>query len=626
MINLKIRLHRFLPLILVFAPIWAAGQSSTRFSPIHYYLSTPQPKNHLFQVKIEVGVAEGVDSIEFQMPKWSPGRYAVFDFARNVQEFSAAAGVCPLNTKCKLPTAATKRIDDQTWRVETRGVSGITVSYAVFGNDLSGTFSQLNEKHANFNGGSIFMYIVGHKPDPVSLDISAPPGWRITNGRMENPNQSSWTFPNYDVLIDTPTEISPDWTEDKFTVGEKRYRVVVHSLGEEGGKRSSLVSDIRKIVEAETTMWGPPEFSSYTFLIHFANDGRSSDGMEHLTSTQIIEPGSLNQADQYQDALDAVSHEFFHVWNVKRLRPVGLGPWDFTRDLRTEGLWVAEGFTNYYGHLMLRRAGIWSDQQLLSEFGRVVSRIENSQGSHLMSAVESSLSAPFIDGAESEQQTNLANTSVSYYYKGETIALVLDGLIRKQTNGKASLDDVMRQMYDEFYLNSPNDSYYLKGRAYTVDDVQRVASRVSGVNLDDFFRRYVWGVERLPYEDALSGVGLRFSKSTSGRIVLGINFDAAGELSVQSVTGGSIADKAGLSAGDQLVSLGGTKLTRANLNSTLSRSKPGETVVLSVRRDNRLVELPLKIRSVAADYTLEEVQEVPSAVREGRTAWLTGKR
>jgi predicted metalloprotease with PDZ domain len=145
------------------------------------------------------------------------------------------------------------------------------------------------------------------------------------------------------------------------------------------------------------------------------------------------------------------------------LRPVGLGPWDFTKDARTRGLWVAEGFTNYYGHVMQRRAGIWTNQQLLDTLGGIISRVENNPGTRMMSAVESSLSAPFIDGSESIQKTNLSNTSVSYYFKGEVIALVLDSLIRKQTNGRASLDDVMRQMYDEFYVKSPNDSYYLRG-------------------------------------------------------------------------------------------------------------------------------------------------------------------
>jgi predicted metalloprotease with PDZ domain len=166
-------------------------------------------------------------------------------------------------------------------------------------------------------------------------------------------------------MIDTPTEIAPDWTQDDFQVDNRQYHVVVHSLGSEGGKRPALVRDIEKIVRAETAMWGPPEFDSYTFLIHYAADHHSGDGMEHLTSTQIIQPGALADAGALEDTLDTVAHEFFHVWNVKRLRPLGLGPWDFTRPANTRGLWVAEGFTNYYGHLMLRRANLWDEARFL---------------------------------------------------------------------------------------------------------------------------------------------------------------------------------------------------------------------------------------------------------------------
>ena len=223
-------------------------------------------------------------------------------------------------------------MDDQTWRFNWVNYSiAFAMTYKVFGNDLSGTFSQLDSRHANFNGGSIFMYVVNHKQDPVSLTIIPPPGWRIVNGRIEKRDQRQWQFPNWDIMTDTPTEIAPDWTQDTFTIDGKQYHVVVHAFGKHGNKRPALVRDIEKIVRAEIAMWGPPEFDSYTFLIHFANDGHSGDGMEHLTSTQIIQPGELSDPEQYDGALATAAHEFFHVWNVKRLRPIELGPWDFTR-------------------------------------------------------------------------------------------------------------------------------------------------------------------------------------------------------------------------------------------------------------------------------------------------------
>ena len=352
------------------------------------------------------------------------------------------------------------------------------------------------------------MYVVNHKPDPVMLAINPPPGWRIINGRTDRTDQREWQFPNFDVLMDTPTEIAPDWTDDQFQVDGKTYHVVVHSFGDEGGKRAALVRDIEKIVRAETAMWGPPEFDSYTFLIHFAADDHSGDGMEHLTSTQIIEPGALGEEGVYGDTLDTVAHEFFHVWNVKRLRPLELGPWDFTRPVSTRGLWIAEGITNYYGHLMRRRAELWDDTAFFKRESQTITGIENAPGSHLMSAEDSSLSAPFLDDAPHAQKTNLSNTSISYYPKGELIGLVLDLMIRGKTNGKASLDEVMRRMYDEFYLKSPNSSYYLRGRGYTNEDFRRVASEVSGVDLSAFFGLYVRGVTVLPYDEAFGYVGL----------------------------------------------------------------------------------------------------------------------
>ncbi|HXI61883.1 MAG TPA: hypothetical protein VNF70_04205, partial [Pyrinomonadaceae bacterium] len=310
---------------------------------IKYWLAMSHPASHLFEVTVEVGLPTEVRSLDFQMPKWSPGRYAVFDFAKNVQEVKARLA-CPAGLDCSLPDLSVTRVDDQTWRTEvgnlTPAGTSLMFSYKVFANDLSGTFSQLNARHANFNGGCVFMYLVNHKQDPVSLSVHPPNNWKIVNGWTARKDQSEWQFPNWDIMIDTPTEIAPDWTEDDFKVDGKEYRVVVHSLGNEGGKRRALVRDIEKLVKTETAMWGAPEFSSYTFLVHFANDAHSSDGMEHLTSTQIIMPGALADSSEYDEALDAIAHEFFHVWNVKRLRPLELGPWDFTRPANTRGLWI----------------------------------------------------------------------------------------------------------------------------------------------------------------------------------------------------------------------------------------------------------------------------------------------
>lgn len=616
--------------LLAVCTVPALAFSEQPLASINYQLAMPHPSSHLFDVsiKVEIKADENTESLDFQMPRWSPGRYSVFDFAKNVQEFEAdSKDHCAGDAPCELRPLPFTRVDDQTWRVQTNGRKVIEVDYKVYGDDLSGTFSQLNERHANFNGGSLFMYVVGHKPDPVTLKINPPPKWRIINAATTREGQLEWQFPNYDLLIDTPTEIAPDWTIDEFKVDGKTYRVVVHSLGDEGGKRQALVRDVERIVRTETAMWGPPEFDTYTFLVHFANDGISSDGMEHLTSTQIITSGALGEDATYKDAVDTIAHEFFHVWNVKRLRPAELGPWDFTRPLNTRGLWVAEGFTNYYGHLMQRRAGIWNDTELWQNLSQIVGAVENAPGSRLMSAEESSLSAPFLDGAMHAQNTNLSNTSVSYYYKGEVLALVLDLLIRSRTNGRASLDDVMRRLYDELYLKSPQATYYLRGRGYTPQDIERVVSEVAGTDFHQFFERYVRGREAPPYDEALATVGLRLVREmTPQSYTAGLSLDSLNPTSLKltGVRRNSPAEISDLHQGDELVSIGGANVTRANWQATLNRHKEGERIPFVVRRNNRTQTATLTLGPPESyEYSITEKKDASSSEIALRRAWLS---
>jgi predicted metalloprotease with PDZ domain len=494
------------------------GTAPAKSYNINYQLSMSNPASHLFEVSLTVETPEAVEAVDFQMPRWSPGRYAVFDFAKNVQEVHAATS-CPPTKSCEeggvLPVT---RLDTQTWRVFPRKGQGITFTYKVFANDLSGTFSQLDARHANFNGGSIFMYVVGHKQDPVRLTINAPENWRILNAATMRTDQHEWQFPNYDILIDTPTEIAPDFTVDEFKVDGKTYRVMVHSFGEERDKRAPLVQQIERVVRAEIALMGAPDYDSYLFMFHFDPTAPRGDGMEHLASTQIINTRALGQEGELEDALDTAAHEFFHVWNVKRLRPVELGPWDFTRPLNTRSLWIAEGLTNYYGGLMQRRAGIWNDERYFQALASSIGAVENAPGTRLISAEEASLIASFIDRTPHYQRTNLAETVVSYYSKGEVIGIVLDLLIRGKTGGRKSLDDVMRQMYEEFYVQSPQTTYYLRGRGYTGADFERKVSQVAGADMSGFFTNHVRGVETLPYKEAFAYVGLRLVQTPADTI------------------------------------------------------------------------------------------------------------
>jgi predicted metalloprotease with PDZ domain len=482
---------------------------------ISYQLSMSNPASHLFEVSLTVEPPKGAEAIDFQMPRWSPGRYAVFDFAKNVQEVRAETS-CPPAAPCPQGSVLdVTRLDTQTWRVFPRSAisKGVTVTYKVFANDLSGTFSQLDARHANFNGGSIFMYVVGHKQDPVRLSISPPANWRIINAATARPDQREWQFPNYDILIDTPTEIAPDFTVEEFLVDGKAHRVMVHSFGEEKGQRAALVRDIERVVRAEIALMGTPDYDSYLFMMHFDPTAPRGDGMEHLASTQIITTRALGDKGVGEDALDTAAHEFFHVWNVKRLRPVELGPWDFTRPVNTRSLWIAEGLTNYYGGLMQRRAGLLDDERYFRFLTGAIGSVENALGNPLISAEEASLIASFIDRTPHYQRTNLAATTVSYYSKGEVIGIVLDLLLRGRTRGRASLDGVMRGLYEEFYLKSPATTYYSRGRGYTGADFERAVSQAAGTDVSDFFTRHVRGTEPLPYDEAFAHVGLRLVKT-----------------------------------------------------------------------------------------------------------------
>ncbi len=588
---------------------------------IAYRLAMSHPASHLFEVTIDLNIPSNENSgfIDLQMPKWQPGRYAVADFAKNVQEFSAhsPSGILPW-----------QKIDDQTWRIQRQGSRIVTANYKIFGDDLSGTYAQLDVGHASYTGGETFMYVAGHKADAVQLHVDAPPGWRVINGRTEKPDQRDWKYPNYELMIDNPTEVGPDWTVDDFRLDGKTYHVVVHSRGDEGGRRPSFVRDVEKIVRAETKMWGTPEFDNYTFLFHFAADDRSGDGMEHLNSTQIIEPGFLADGGEYYGALRGAAHEFFHAWNVKRLRPDELGPWDWTKPAATRALWIAEGFTEYYGHEMYHRAGLEDSEAFLRTIADTIGSIENSPASKLMSAEASSMAAPFMDRASYRDRTNLRNSSLSYYSKGELIALNLDLLIRRKSHGQRSLDDVMRAAYDEFYVKSPAATYYLKGRGYSVDEFANVVSKVIGSDMNGWFAKYVRGVETLPYDEAFSGVGLRLIRTpshdayTAGITLEGQDRDAP---RLGTLRTGSAAEQAGLQQGDVLLSIAGTPVSRGNWLAMLNRYKQGDRVQVSVRRFRRTLDLTIQLGAPDVyDYRIEEIPTAAAEAKRLRAAWLDG--
>lgn len=457
----------------------------------------PVPAAHYFEVELRITRIHS-DSLDVQLPVWSPGRYAPMGFARNLQRFAA--------TDSAGKPIIIEELNGSRWRLRTRGRAAARITYRIFANTLDGTFSVLDTAHANWNGASVFVYVDGHKPDPVHLSVAAPTGWKVMNAAAANFEQREFDFANYDELIDTPTEVAPTISLDSFSADGRLYRVMLHNNGPlDSALRARFVHGVEKIVKQENLVIAPPPLAMYTFI---GNSGyKGDDGMEHLYSTQIITPHALVDTAAVDDFLDYASHEYFHVWNVKRIRPALLGPFDYTSERYEPSLWVAEGWTQYYGVLTLERTGITTPSRFLATLGEDITYDLTRPARTWISARESSMRAPFFDGAAQPMAVDEPSDFISYYTKGEGLALLLDIEIRTRTGDGRTLDDALRALKKRSW-DAPRASYYLQGRGYTELDVERAVSEAAGTDLHDWFARYVGGTEEMPFAEALANVGL----------------------------------------------------------------------------------------------------------------------
>ena len=485
----------------------AAASSAPAPFAIAYRIAMPEPATHLYEIALDVDGALG-NTLALQLPVWSPGRYARMDFAKNVQEFRV--------TTADGKALAWDKSDGSRWVVRTQGTRSIRVRYRVFANSLSGTFSVLDTAHANWNGASLFMYVENHKPDPVTLDILPPAGWHIVNGDTRTPDQRRFRFENYDRLVDTPTEVAPGFDLDSFVVDGKRYRTMIHHNGPRSeSARRRFVRDVEKIVRYENSVFGVPPLEQFTFLFNIGYDG--GDGMEHLYSTQIINRNRFDDTLTVLPGLTTAAHEYFHVWNVKRVRPVALGPFDYTREQNQPSLWVAEGWTQYYGLTALGRAGVVGTEAFYNTMAGLVQTNLTAPGRKEVSARMASFHAPFWDSAPHAQPNNGSQTYFSYYTKGAGLALYLDLYLRAKSGNQRSLDDVFNLLKQRTW-NAPRTSYYLQGRGYTERDVERAASDVAGEDMHPWFERHVGGTEDVDYDALLARAGLRLTRGDTWKI------------------------------------------------------------------------------------------------------------
>ena len=498
-------MHRTFLLLGVAGAVAAFSETQ---QPIHYTLSFPQLEHRWMQVE---ATFTNLDQkpLELRMSRSSPGRYSLHDFAKNVYDVHAFS-----RDGRELPTSMP---DPYGWDVG-GGNASVTVRYKVYGDTVDGTYLAVDTTHAHVNMPAAIMWARGLDDRSVTLDF-VPPGeahWQVATQLHPGSTPFEFTAPNLQYLMDSPVEFGPIVLR-QFTVGSRVFRVSLHHTGDDADV-DGFVKDVEKIVREEGAIYG--EFPSYepghyTFIADYLPHA-SGDGMEHRNSTVMTSARSIRKAQTL--LLGTVAHEFFHSWNVERIRPQGLEPFDFDRANLTDSLWLAEGFTQYYGSLVLKRAGLVELSSTDQTLAQLVDTVTLEPGRLVRSAVEMSRMASFIDGARPVDRTDWPNTVISYYPFGGAIALALDLSLRSRSDCRIGLDDFMRAMWRKYGKPGGAREGYVD-RPYTVDDAEATLAEVSGDRsfANDFFARYIEGHEAADYAPLLAQAGLVLRKLNAGR-------------------------------------------------------------------------------------------------------------
>ncbi|NUR20525.1 MAG: M61 family metallopeptidase [Gemmatimonadaceae bacterium] len=585
---------------------------------VDYDISFPNAAQHEARVVATFsGVARG-GTLHLRMSRSSPGRYALHEFAKNVYDVSVADG--------RGRALAATRPDPYGWDVA--GHDGtVRVTYTVFGDRTDGTYLGVDRTHAHINMPATFMWARGLDAAPIRLTIHRQPGWQVAT-QLVATSDSVFTAPNLQWFMDSPTEAGPvAWRQWTDSAGGKRatWRMAIHHLGTDA-QADSFATMARRVVAEEVAVWGEPagyDHGSYTFIIDYLK-WAYGDGMEHRNSTIITSRGTLTDSAARTARIGTVAHEFFHSWNVERLRPKSLEPFDFERANMSRELWFAEGFTSYYGPLAIRRAGLYTDAQFIEEVGGAATAVITAPGRRHFSAVEMSMQAPFVDAATSIDPTNRQNTFISYYTWGEALGLALDLTLRERFH--LTLDDFMRRMWRDF--GSRQTAALAPARPYTVDDWRRTLGSVTGDTAfaNDFYRRYVAGREVPDYAALLAPAGFLLA-ADSVRPWLGASLDedSTGVFVNWSSEDGS-AWPAGIGAGDVIHAIDGQPTPNvAALQGILARHRVGEEVQVDVtqRGARHAVPMTLRSRTKLTPTTFESAgRPITEEIRAFRSAWL----
>jgi predicted metalloprotease with PDZ domain len=583
-----------------------------------YEISFPNASRHEAEVSV-LYTQLPRQPLELRMSRSSPGRYALHEFGKNVYNVRAVDGD---GRELEIT-----RPNPHQWDVAGHGGT-VRVSYTLFGDHADGTYTGIDLTHAHMNMPATFMWARGTADRPVAISFLAPAGsgWQVATQLRPTAEPGRYIAPHLHYFMDSPTELSAyDVREWRVDGGAQTVRIVMHHLGT-ADQLDEYAAHARRIVEEQAAVFGELpdfDFDTYTFIADYLPWVRG-DGMEHRNSTILTSTGSL---ENMTGLLGTVAHEFFHAWNVERLRPASLEPFDFEEANMSGELWFAEGFTSYYGPLSLRRAEVYDDARYAAALTGPVNTIVNAPGRQFFSPVEMSMQAPFVDAATSVDAQNRANTFISYYTWGAGIGLALDLTLRSRFDG-VTLDDFMRALWRKHGVYQQD---YTPARPYTIDDLRSTLGETAGDTAfaNDFFRRYINGREAPNYRALLAAAGVLVRQARAGTPTIGVPRlnERDGRVTLAGpVLIGTALHETGAAMGDRIVSIDGRAIESADaLNAAVTAMRPGDRIEITfeqrgVRRSSTV--------AVGEDPSLEVVlyedtgMDVTPAMRQFRAAWL----
>lgn len=544
---------------------------------ISYTLKMPRPQNHYFQVEMQVEQLKQ-KTATVKLPVWAPGSYLVREFSRHlnqVKAYSLQGAALPIIKKTK-----------NAWEIDLKGQTAFVVKYEVYAFELSVRTSFLDEMHGFVSGPSMFMYLDGHKETGGELLVQPHASFkRVSTGLtlkslIKQGNNQTFTFENYDQLVDCPIEIGNQYEFDFEAAGVKH---TVAMYGEGNFDPERLKADMAKIVEEETKVVGVNPNKRYVFIVHNVVGG--DGGLEHCNSTVLSVDRWTYEGSNYINFLNLVAHEYFHLWNVKRIRPIELGPFNYDQEVYTNYLWVMEGFTSYYDELILRRCGFYSQEEMMKKIQIAVNYVETSVGARVQPVAHASFDA-WIKAYRPNE--NSSNTTMTYYSRGLVIAAVLDAMIIKQSNGTECLDHLMKDLYETYYE--------AKNRGFTDAEFKACLAKHTGQDMAEFFQKYIDGTEVIPYAMYFLPLGVDVSDVGGVKPVFGANVsEVGGKVRIKSIRANSAAEDAGLSVNDEVIACMNYRVDKAMLDALMNGASIGDEFELTIARDQLMRKVIVKI-------------------------------